>query len=269
MAPLLKHSDSETSLYRPDIDGLRAVSILLVVGYHAQSWLIPGGFVGVDIFFVISGFLITGIILGQTESGRFSALGFYARRVRRIFPALIVVLAATYFMGWFLLLPDGFADLGKNIAASVAFVSNLFQLRQAGYFAPASADNPLLHLWSLGIEEQFYIVWPGVLFLIARAKWRPLIIFALAAASFAVGLLIYAGYKEWSFYSPIPRAWELLAGGLLAERQIARHDFLKAGFARQHDLQATVATKPIAGETTKETVKTIAQGMPDRFGEPV
>jgi peptidoglycan/LPS O-acetylase OafA/YrhL len=246
VGPLLNNPDGDTSLYRADIDGLRAVSILLVVGYHAQAVFIPGGFVGVDIFFVISGFLITGIILSQIESGTFSPLWFYARRVRRIFPALIVVLSATYLLGWLLLLPDGFADLGQNIAASVAFVSNLFQLRQAGYFAPASADNPLLHLWSLGIEEQFYIVWPPVLLVIARAKRRPLYILALAAASFAVGLLVFAGYKEWSFYSPLPRAWELLAGGLLAERQIARHDFLKAGFARQHDLQATLGLAMIA-----------------------
>jgi peptidoglycan/LPS O-acetylase OafA/YrhL len=246
VGPLLNHPGSETSLYRADIDGLRAVSILLVVGYHAQSTFIPGGFVGVDVFFVISGFLITGIILSQIEGGAFSALRFYARRVRRIFPALIVVLSATYLLGWLLLLPDAFADLGRNIAASVAFVSNLFQLRQAGYFAPASADNPLLHLWSLGIEEQFYIVWPPVLFVIARAKGRPFYILALAAASFAVGLLVFAGHKEWSFYSPLPRAWELLAGGLLAERQIARHDFLKAGFARQHDFQATLGIALIA-----------------------
>jgi len=245
-SPVLNNPKSETSLYRPDIDGLRAVSILLVLGYHAQAPFVPGGFIGVDIFFVISGFLITGIILSQINAGTFSALSFYARRVRRIFPALIVVLSATYLLGWLLLLPDGFSDLGKNIAASVGFVSNLFQLRQAGYFAPASADNPLLHLWSLGIEEQFYIVWPGVLLVIARTKWRPLAIFALAAASFAAGLMIFAGYKEWSFYSPIPRAWELLAGALLAERQIARHDFLKAGFARQHDLQATLGLALIA-----------------------
>ena len=106
-SPVLNNPKSETSLYRPDIDGLRAVSILLVVGYHAQAPFFPGGFVGVDIFFVISGFLITGIILGQIEAGAFSPLGFYARRVRRIFPALTVVLSATYLAGWFLLLPDG------------------------------------------------------------------------------------------------------------------------------------------------------------------
>jgi peptidoglycan/LPS O-acetylase OafA/YrhL len=260
VAPLL-HPPRETSLYRPDIDGLRAISILLVVGFHAQSWLVPGGFVGVDVFFVISGFLITGIILGQIEAGAFSAIGFYGRRVRRIFPALIVVLAVTWLLGWFLLLPDGFAELGRNIAASVAFVANLFQLRHAGYFAPASADNPLLHLWSLGIEEQFYIVWPPVLLLIARARWRPWCILGLAAASFASGLLIFYGYKDWSFYSPIPRAWELLAGGLLAERQIARHDFLKAGFARQHDLQAAAGLALIAAAAFGLTSNSVFPGV--------
>jgi len=122
---------STTGAYRPDIDGLRAISILLVVGYHAQPWLVPGGFIGVDIFFVISGFLITRIILSQVKANTFSFMEFYSRRIRRIFPALIVVLAVTYLIGWFVLLPDGFSMLGKSIAAGVAFVSNLFQLRQS------------------------------------------------------------------------------------------------------------------------------------------
>jgi peptidoglycan/LPS O-acetylase OafA/YrhL len=206
--------------YRADIDGLRAVSILLVVGYHAQPWLIPGGFIGVDIFFVISGFLITRVILTQAKAGTFSSLAFYARRVRRIFPALIVVLATTYLIGWIVLLPDGFALLGKSTAAGVAFVSNLFQLRQTGYFAPDAAENPLLHLWSLGIEEQFYIFWPLLLVLLFGSKYRRAWIAALAAVSFGVSLTIFLGYKEWSFYSPLPRAWELLAGGLLASRLV-------------------------------------------------
>jgi peptidoglycan/LPS O-acetylase OafA/YrhL len=124
---------------------------------------------------VISGFLITGIILTELEAGTFSPLKFYARRVRRIFPALIVVLLATYLIGWFVLLPDGFSLLGENIAAGVAFVSNLFHLRHAGYFAPGASENPLLHLWSLGIEEQFYILWPPALLLMAgsdrRRRW--------------------------------------------------------------------------------------------------
>jgi peptidoglycan/LPS O-acetylase OafA/YrhL len=206
-----------TSPYRADIDGLRAISIILVVGYHAQ-W-IPGGFIGVDIFFVISGFLITRIILTQVKAGTFSSMGFYARRIRRIFPALIVVLSVTYLIGWFILLPDGFSLLGENIAAGVAFASNLFQLRQAGYFAPNATENPLLHLWSLGIEEQFYIFWPPVLLTIFGSKRRRLWMTAIAAVSFGVGLLIFFGYKDWSFYSPISRAWELLVGGIIADRQ--------------------------------------------------
>jgi peptidoglycan/LPS O-acetylase OafA/YrhL len=204
--------------YRADIDGLRAVSILLVVGYHAQPWLVPGGFIGVDIFFVISGFLITNIILTQAKAATFSSLGFYARRVRRIFPALIVVLAVTYLIGWFVLLPDGFALLGRGTVAGVAFVSNLFQLRQTGYFAPDAAENPLLHLWSLGIEEQFYIFWPLLLLLLFGSKHRRFWVAGIAAASLGVSLAIFLGYKEWSFYSPLSRAWELLAGGILASR---------------------------------------------------
>ena len=208
--------------YRADIDGLRAVSILLVVVYHAHPWLIPGGFVGVDVFFVISGFLITRIILTQVDAGAFSIAGFYGRRVRRIFPALIVVLGATYLIGWFVLLPDQFQLLGESIAAGVAFAANLFQLRQSGYFAPAAADNPLLHLWSLGVEEQFYIFWPLTILLIAGSTKRRLWMGALALASFAVGLGIFLGYKDWSFYSPLPRAWELLAGAVLADWDIRR-----------------------------------------------
>jgi peptidoglycan/LPS O-acetylase OafA/YrhL len=206
--------------YRADIDGLRAVSILLVVAYHAQPWLVRGGFIGVDIFFVISGFLITRIILNEAKAGTFTSLAFYARRVRRIFPALIVVLATTYLIGWIILLPDGFALLGKSTAAGVAFVSNLFQLNQTGYFAPDAAENPLLHLWSLGIEEQFYIFWPLLLVLLLGSKYRRIRIAAIAAASFGLSLLIFLGLKEWSFYSPLPRAWELLAGGLLASSQV-------------------------------------------------
>jgi peptidoglycan/LPS O-acetylase OafA/YrhL len=206
--------------YRADIDGLRAVSILLVVAYHAQPWLVRGGFIGVDIFFVISGFLITRIILSEAKAGTFSSLAFYARRVRRIFPALIVVLATTSLIGWIILLPDGFALLGKSTAAGVAFVSNLFQLNQTGYFAPEAAENPLLHLWSLGIEEQFYIFWPLLLVLLLGSKYRRIRIAAIAAASFGLSLLIFLGLKEWSFYSPLPRAWELLAGGLLASSQV-------------------------------------------------
>jgi peptidoglycan/LPS O-acetylase OafA/YrhL len=201
--------------YRPDIDGLRAISIILVVAYHAIPGLVPGGYVGVDVFFVISGFLITKLILDQVEANSFSLSGFYARRIRRIFPALIVVLLATYAIGWIVLLPAPFSLLGKNIIAGVGFVSNLLQLSATDYFAPAAATNPLLHLWSLGIEEQFYIVWPLLLMSIARRatlRW----IIGIAAVSFAANLLLVSQHHEIAFYSPLTRAWELLAGAALA-----------------------------------------------------
>jgi peptidoglycan/LPS O-acetylase OafA/YrhL len=239
--------EHQTVAYRADIDGLRAVSILLVVGYHALPWLVPGGFIGVDIFFVISGFLITRIILTQLKAGTFSSMEFYARRIRRIFPALIVVLAVTYLIGWFVLLPDGFSLLGKSTAAGVAFVSNLFQLTQLGYFAPDAAENPLLHLWSLGIEEQFYIFWPPLLWVLSRSKRRWFWIAAIAAASFGVSLMIFFGYKEWSFYSPISRAWELLAGGMVANRYVDHPEYEQQGFAHRDNLLATIGIVAIGG----------------------
>ena len=245
--PIARPSHENQTPYRADIDGLRAVSILLVVGYHAQPWLVPGGFIGVDIFFVISGFLITRIILTQARAGTFSSLRFYARRVRRIFPALIVVLAVTYLIGWFVLLPDGFALLGRSTAAGVAFVSNLFQLGQAGYFAPDAAENPLLHLWSLGIEEQFYIFWPPLLVLLFGSKHRRFWMAAIAVASFGAGLVIFLGYKEWSFYSPISRAWELLAGGIVANHLVDRRDGKARLFPHADNLKAAIGIAAILG----------------------
>ena len=214
--------------YRPDIDGLRAVSILLVVAYHAHPWAVPGGFVGVDVFFVISGFLISRIILSQCDAGSFSLLGFYARRVRRIVPALLTVLVATCIIGWFILLPDQFVLLGKNIVAGVAFAANLFQLGQTDYFAPDAADNPLLHLWSLGVEEQFYIFWPLTLLLVSASQRRGRWIGLFALASFCLALAIFAGHTDWAFYAPLPRAWELLAGALLANHDLSRKQSLSA-----------------------------------------
>jgi peptidoglycan/LPS O-acetylase OafA/YrhL len=239
----------DTAAYRPDIDGLRAISILLVVGYHAQPWLVPGGFIGVDIFFVISGFLITRIILREIESGTFSAMEFYSRRIRRIFPALVVVLAVTYLIGWFVLLPADFSLLGKSIVAGVAFVSNLFQLTQISYFAPDAAENPLVHLWSLGIEEQFYIFWPPVLWLLSGPKRRGHWMAAIAAVSFSVSLVIFLGYKEWSFYSPVPRAWELLAGGIVANRYARGSEREKPRFAQQENLIAMIGIAAVLGAT--------------------
>jgi peptidoglycan/LPS O-acetylase OafA/YrhL len=149
-----------TIAYRPDIEGLRAVAVLSVVGFHAFPELFPGGFIGVDIFFVISGYLITSILLTESSNQGIQFLAFYARRIVRIFPALILVLAASLFVGWHTLLAVEYKQLGKHIAAGAAFVSNFSLWFEAGYFDRASESKPLLHLWSLAIEEQFYIVWP-------------------------------------------------------------------------------------------------------------
>src|SRR6185437_7479252 len=164
--------------YRPDVDGLRAIAVTLVLNYHAFPDAVPGGFIGVDVFFVISGFLITGLITRELELGRFSLVEFYNRRIRRIFPALIVVLCATLALGWFWMLPRPFAQLGSDTFASAAFLANIALLLQSGYFDVESSKKPLLHLWSLGIEEQFYLVWPLLLMLAARFRMS---IIAMAA----------------------------------------------------------------------------------------
>ncbi len=144
--------------YRPDIDGLRAVAIGAVFVFHANHDYLPGGFVGVDVFFVISGFLIIRIILDGLEEDTFSLAGFYTRRIRRIFPALIFVLAAVWALGWHFMLPEDFQELGKQIFAAAAFGSNLLTYSQVGYFDAPAITKPLLHLWSLGVEEQFYLL---------------------------------------------------------------------------------------------------------------
>jgi peptidoglycan/LPS O-acetylase OafA/YrhL len=144
--------------YRADIDGLRAIAVLAVVAFHAFPNGLKGGFIGVDIFFVISGFLISTIIIGSLERGSFSFSEFYARRLKRIFPALLLVLAACFVFGWFALLADEYKQLGKHIAGGAGFVANFMFWQESGYFDNAADTKPLLHLWSLGIEEQFYIV---------------------------------------------------------------------------------------------------------------
>lgn len=203
--------------YRPDIDGLRAIAILSVVGFHAFPEWVKGGFVGVDIFFVISGFLISSIIFGNLEKNTFNYYDFYARRIKRIFPALILVLVASYAAGWYLLLPDEFKQLGKHIAAGAGFVSNLVLWNEAGYFDKASYTKPLLHLWSLGIEEQFYIFWPLLLGLVWKYRLNFLAITILiAAASFAVNVFTVSSDQVADFYSPLSRFWELMIGGMLA-----------------------------------------------------
>src|SRR5438067_4150342 len=203
--------------YRPDVDGLRALAVLAVLGYHAFPRVVTGGFVGVDVFLVISGFLITGIILDELRRGRFSFTGFYWRRIRRIFPALILALAACLLLGWRVLLPDEFAQLGKHVAAGAGFVANLALWREAGYFDSAAELKPLLHLWSLGIEEQYYLVWPLALFLCRRDPRRMLVmVLMIGALSFLLNVALVPRYPVSAFYLPVTRFWELLGGSLLA-----------------------------------------------------
>ena len=151
--------------YRPDIDGLRAIAVLAVIGFHAFPTWVRGGFVGVDVFFVISGYLISTILLSGMERDSFRFSQFYMRRIRRIFPALIVVLLACMVAGWLVLFSFEYQALGKHVTGSAAFVSNFVLWNETGYFDKAAATKPLLHIWSLGIEEQFYIIWPLLLYL--------------------------------------------------------------------------------------------------------
>jgi len=203
--------------YRPDIDGLRAVAVLAVVVFHAFPAFFRGGFIGVDIFFVISGFLISSILLQALAQGSFSFRQFYARRIKRIFPALLLVLAACLAFGWFAMFPDELSLLSRHVIGGAGFLSNIQFWFEVGYFDKAADTKPLLHLWSLGIEEQFYIVWPIIL--LAAWRWRMnmlAVTLGLAALSFLVNALGIAAHPIATFYSPAGRAWELLLGAALA-----------------------------------------------------
>lgn len=204
--------------YRPDIDGLRAIAVIAVLFYHAFPRGVPGGFAGVDIFFVISGYLITGIIDRQLLENNFSLAFFYARRILRLFPSLIVVVLATFVIGWFVLPVAEMEALGANIKGAAAFIENFTLHAQiVGYFDPGAERLPLLHLWSLGIEEQYYFAWPAVLMLAPRRPAQRLaIIGTLAVVSFLVCLMTPPDDSAWAFYSPITRGWELFAGSLMA-----------------------------------------------------
>ena len=208
--------DRDRHEYRPDIDGLRAIAVLAVVGFHAFPYWVRGGFVGVDIFFVISGYLISANIFGALEASRFSFAEFYARRIKRIFPALLLLLVVVSVVAWFTLLPNEYKQIGKHTAAGASFVPNFVFWKEAGYFDTASEIKPLLHLWSLGIEEQFYVFWPLLLW--AGAKRRNgflLITLIVALMSFAVNVVTVHTDTAAAFYSPLSRIWELMIGGLL------------------------------------------------------
>ena len=191
--------------------------MLSVVGFHAFPGYLPGGFLGVDVFFVISGYLITGLLLRERQvTGTISIARFYVRRVRRLFPALLLVIAATVTAGYFLLFAHEFARLTNHVWASLFFVENLLLASETGYFDAAAYSKPLLHFWSLAVEEQFYIVWPLALLFLARTRRAAgnavAVVFAVSLAITLFGKLP----ETWQFYSPLTRAWELAAGGALA-----------------------------------------------------
>ena len=217
VSPAEQSAPAKTTLYRADIDGLRGLAVLAVVAFHFWPGLFPAGFLGVDVFFVISGYVIALAILREHAAQSFRFSSFYARRVKRIFPALLVVLCLTWIMGWVALPPGDFANLGKHIAAGGTFTSNFLLWSETGYFNAEAAGKPLLHLWSLGIEEQFYIFFPCALWLALKAgrKAGPLI-GILLALSFAGCLYATRAHRSIAFYFPFTRLWEILLGCALA-----------------------------------------------------
>lgn len=203
--------------YRSDIDGLRAIAVLIVIVYHAFPTVTPGGFIGVDVFFVISGFLISTIIFESLKNDSFSFIDFYCRRIRRIFPSLTIVLIVVLFLGWFLFIPEDYEKLGKHTFGGAFFLSNLVSLLEFGYFDTAAEFKPLLHLWSLGIEEQFYIVWPIILWSAWRFRiWSPLLIVLGICASFSLNVYKSGFDTTFAFFSPKTRIWQLLLGAGLS-----------------------------------------------------
>jgi peptidoglycan/LPS O-acetylase OafA/YrhL len=206
--------------YRPDIDGLRALAVSLVIAYHVAPQQLPGGFLGVDVFFVISGYLITRLVLSEVAAGSFSLSDFYARRVRRIVPALTLVLVTCCLVGWWTLLPGEFRWFGRSLWWCAPLLANVYFAHATGYFDPDADHNVLLHLWSLGVEEQFYLAWPLLLLLAVRYRVRDAVLLALFVTSLAISIWGARAAPIQHYYLPGPRAWELLAGALLAARTL-------------------------------------------------
>ncbi|OFW82681.1 MAG: hypothetical protein A2018_08225 [Alphaproteobacteria bacterium GWF2_58_20] len=232
--------------YRPDIDGLRAIAILAVILFHNFPSLLPGGFVGVDIFFVISGFLISGILLREIASSTFSIRAFYARRIKRLFPALILVLITTLAVGWAILLEDEFQKLGWHTSAAASFISNIALWSESGYFDVEGNLKPLRHLWSLGIEEQFYFIWPLLIAIIFRLRIHFIAMAAtLMVVSFFFNILFVATYPSGVFFLPGTRFWELIMGGILAS-VILSHTRMAADAAQQKPVRIPAKLGEIA-----------------------
>ena len=217
--------------YRKDIDGLRALAVVPVVLFHAGVKAFSGGFIGVDVFFVISGYLITSLIVGEIEQGRFSIIRFYERRVRRIFPALFTLLIFVSVAASRLMMPKQFDEFATSVFATALFISNIVFWKEGGYFAEPAIEKPLLHTWSLAVEEQFYIAFPLFLFIVHRwlkGRWIAWLA-PLVFASFAIGVWGVAHKPSATFYLAPTRAWELLLGSLLAVRAIPNSKVVYGG----------------------------------------
>jgi peptidoglycan/LPS O-acetylase OafA/YrhL len=208
--------------YRPDIDGLRAIAVMSVLLYHIFPEYISGGFIGVDVFFVISGYLISQIIITQVAANQFTIRDFYIRRVRRIFPALGVMLIITTILAWLLYPYYLWVDYGHQLLAGVGFVSNIYSYATINYFEDVVTYQPILHLWSLGVEEQFYLLWPLLIY--AAFRWHARfshIVILVTLWSFASNILLIQSYPNATFYLPMMRIWELGLGGIIAYQALS------------------------------------------------
>ncbi len=205
-------------IYRKEIDGLRAVAVLPVILFHAGLSAFSGGFVGVDVFFVISGYLITTIILGEREAGTFTLINFYERRARRILPALFFVILACLPFAWLWMMPGQFKDFFQSIAAVAVFSSNILFWLETGYFAPVAELKPLLHTWSLAVEEQYYLLFPLFLMCTWRLGRRVMVVLLVIIGLLSLGVAHWASshYPTANFYLLPSRLWELLIGSLVA-----------------------------------------------------
>jgi len=234
--------------YRREVDGLRAVAVVPVVLFHAGFSGIGGGYAGVDVFFVISGFLITSIILAEHAAGTFTVLGFYERRVRRILPALLTVMLVSVVPAWFLLVPDVFKNFGKSMAAASVFGSNIFFWMKSGYFAPAAEDMPLLHTWSLAVEEQYYVLFPLLLMLLVPLRQGRLtvVIGCIALASLAFTEWAWRYAPDANFYLLPSRAWELMIGALIAIA-LAKRDITAVLGTRTRNVLSLVGIALVVG----------------------
>lgn len=246
--------------YRADVDGLRAIAVSAVIANHAFERYCPGGYVGVDVFFVISGFLITNLLADEIATGTYRLTQFYARRVRRIYPALVLVLATVSLFGWLHMMPNELLSLGRNVFASALFSANLMLLTEVDYFDLSARSKPLLHLWSLGVEEQFYLVWP--LLLSGLAAWRLTArnaVFALSVVSLALNIYLTRTHPAGAFYLPLTRAWELGAGACLVLFRTEISSVLHSSFVRE--LASNLGIAAIAAAAVIFNAKTPFPGI--------